>query len=161
MPKHSAGLILYRRGSNLQVLLAHPGGPFHARKDLGAWSIPKGEHEPGEDLLVAAQREFEEELGFRPEGEFLALGSVTQKSGKIVHAWAIEGDWDPTLIKSNSFAMEWPPHSGKQAEFPEVDRAEFFDIEEAHRRINPAQAELLTRLQQHLLPRSAGPAPRS
>lgn len=151
MPKHSAGLILYRRrGSNLQVLLAHPGGPFFARKDLGAWSIPKGEHEPGEDLLVAAQREFEEELGFRPEGDFLALGSVTQKSGKVVHAWAFEGDWDPARIESNTFSIEWPPHSGEQRDFPEVDRAEFFDVEEARRRINPAQTEFLTRLQRYL-----------
>jgi len=161
MPKHSAGLILYRRGLNLQVLLAHPGGPFYARKDVGAWSIPKGEADPGEDLLSAARREFQEELGFSPDGEFLPLGSVTQKSGKIVHAWAIEGQWDPTLIKSNSFLMEWPPHSGKQAEFPEVDRAQFFDIEEARRRINPAQAELLTRLQQHLLSCGADVAPAS
>jgi predicted NUDIX family NTP pyrophosphohydrolase len=161
MPKHSAGLILYRRGPNLQVLLAHPGGPFYARKDLGVWSIPKGEADPGEDLLAAARREFQEELGFSPDGELVPLGSVTLKSGKIVHAWAIEGDWDPTLIKSNAFPMEWPPHSGKQAEFPEVDRAQFFDIEEARRRINPAQAELLTRLQQHLLPHGAGVAPAS
>jgi len=161
MPKHSAGLILYRRGANLQVLLAHPGGPFYVRKDVGAWSIPKGEADPGEDLLSAARREFQEELGFSPDGEFLPLGSVTQKSGKIVHAWAIEGQWDPTLIKSNSFLMEWPPHSGKQAEFPEVDRAQFFDLEEARRRINPAQAELLTRLQQHLLSCGADVAPAS
>jgi len=161
MPKHSAGLILYRRGSNLQVLLAHPGGPFYARKDLGVWSIPKGEADPDEDLLTAARREFQEELGSSPDGVFVPLGSVTLKSGKIVHAWAIEGDWDPSRIKSNSFQMEWPPHSGKQAEFPEVDRAQFFDIEEARRRINPAQAGLLTRLQQHLLPRSSGVSPPS
>jgi len=151
MPKQSAGLVFYRRrGPNLQILLAHPGGPFYARKDLGAWSIPKGEPDPGEDLLAAARREFEEELGFNPDGEVVALGSITQKSGKIVHAWAVEGDWDPTLIKCIPFTMEWPPHSGKQQEFPEVDRAEFFDLEEARRRINPAQAELLTRLQQML-----------
>jgi len=161
MPKHSAGLILYRGGSNLQVLLAHPGGPFYARKDLGVWSIPKGEADPGEDLLAAARREFQEELGFSPDGEFVPLGSVTLKSSKIVHAWAIEGQWDPSQIKSNSFLMEWPPHSGKQAEFPEVDRAEFFDMEEARRRINPAQAELLTRLEQRLLPGGAGVTPAS
>lgn len=151
MPRQSAGLLLYRRrDSKLQVLLAHPGGPFYSRKDLGVWTIPKGEPDPGEDLLAAAQREFEEELGFRPEGEFLSLGSITQKSGKIVHAWATEGDWDPSLIKSNSFAMEWPPHSGRHVEFPEVDRAEFFDLEEAQRRINPAQIKLFTRLLQLL-----------
>ncbi len=151
MPKHSAGLLLYRvRDSKLQVLLAHPGGPFHARKDLGAWTIPKGEADPGEDFLATARREFEEELGFRPRGEFLPLGSITQKSGKIVHAWAFEGDWDPKLIRSNSFTLEWPPKSGVQKEFPEVDRAELFDVEEARRRINPAQAELLSRLQRML-----------
>lgn len=155
MPKQSAGLVFYRRrGPNLQILLAHPGGPFYARKDQGAWSIPKGEPNPDEDLLAAARREFEEELGFKPEGAFAPLESITQKSGKIVHAWAIEGDWDPSLIKSNSFTMEWPPHSGIQREFPEVDRAEFFDLEEACRRINPAQAELLVRLQ-HLLEHSS------
>ncbi|HEV2423274.1 MAG TPA: NUDIX domain-containing protein [Terriglobia bacterium] len=151
MPKQSAGLILYRRrGAEFQVLLAHPGGPFYTRKDLGAWSIPKGEPDPGEDLLAAARREVEEELGFKPDGEFVSLGSITQKSGKVVYAWAIEGDWDPSLIRSNSFAIEWPPHSGKQQEFPEVDRAEFFSLAEACRRINPAQAELLTRLRQLL-----------
>jgi len=151
MPKQSAGLLFYRRrDGEIQVLLAHPGGPFYARKDLGAWSIPKGEAEPGEDLMAAARREFTEELGFTPSGEFLPLGSVTLKSGKIVHAWAIEGDWDPSLIKSNSFAMEWPPHSGRQSEFPEVDRAEFFATEEARRRINPVQAELLSRLERLL-----------
>jgi predicted NUDIX family NTP pyrophosphohydrolase len=151
MPKQSAGLILYRRrGSKLEVLLVHPGGPFFARKDAGAWSIPKGEADPGEDLLVAARREFAEELGFAPSGDFLPLGFVTLKSGKIVHAWAIAGDWDPSLIESNSFVMEWPPGSGNQQEFPEVDRAEFFEIEEARRRINPAQAELLLRLDRRM-----------
>lgn len=153
MPKQSAGLILYRRrGLSVQVLLAHPGGPFYTRKDMGVWSIPKGEPDPGEDLLAAAQREFEEELGFKPDGGFAALGSITQKSGKVVYAWAVEGNWDPSLVKSNTFSIEWPPHSGKEREFPEVDRAEFFDIEEACRRINPAQVELLTRLQQLLAP---------
>jgi len=155
MPKQSAGLVFYRRrGSSLQILLAHPGGPFFARKDLGAWSIPKGEPDPGEDLLTAARREFEEELGFKPDGAFAPLGSITQKSGKMVHAWAVAGDWDPSLVSSNPFTIEWPPHSGKQQEFPEVDRAEFFDLEEARRRINPAQAELLARLQQLLAARS-------
>jgi predicted NUDIX family NTP pyrophosphohydrolase len=163
MPKQSAGLILYRvRKGKLEVLLAHPGGPFHARKDLGAWTIPKGETDPGEDFLAAARREFEEELGFPPRGDFLPLGSITQKSGKIVHAWAFEGDLDPGLIRSNSFTTEWPPHSGRQVEFPEVDRAEFFAVEEAHRKINPAQAELLARLQELLKTRvQAGAAHRT
>lgn len=150
MPKQSAGLVFYRRRPAVEILLAHPGGPFYARKDLGVWSIPKGEPDPGEDLLAAARREFEEELGFKPDGDLVPLGSITQKSGKVVYAWAVEGDWDPRLIRSNPFTMEWPPHSGKQRDFPEVDRAEFFDLEEACRRINPAQAELLTRLQQLL-----------
>lgn len=127
-----------------------PAVHSHARKDLGAWTIPKGEVDPGEEFLETARREFEEELGFAPRGELTPLGSITQKSGKIVHAWAIEGDWDPSLIKSNSFTVEWPPKSGQQREFPEVDRAEFFDVEEARRRINPAQAELLTRLERLL-----------
>ena len=149
MPKSSAGLILYRvRDNALEVLLVHPGGPFWAKKDLGAWSIPKGEVEPEEDQLAAAQREFEEELGFSPSGEFVPLGTITQKSGKVVQAWALEGDCDLSSIKSNSFVIEWPPHSGKQQSFPEVDRAAFFGIEEAKRTINPAQVELLSRLQE-------------
>ena len=151
MPKQSAGLLLYRlRDAQIEVLLAHPGGPFYARKDSGVWTIPKGEVGAGEDLLAAALREFEEELGFAPAGDFAPLGSITQKSGKIVHAWAFEGEWDPGRIRSNTFAMEWPPRSGRQVEFPEVDRAEFFRIEEARRRINPAQAELLSRLERAL-----------
>lgn len=157
MAKQSAGLLLYRiRDSRTEVLLVHPGGPFFAHKDAGAWSIPKGEVDPGEDLLDCARREFEEELGFRPSGAVTSLGSVTLKSGKIVHAWAVEGDWDTTRIKSNSFEMEWPPRSGKHQEFPEVDRAEFFEIEEATHRINPAQAELLSRLGQVLAVRLRG-----
>jgi len=149
MPKSSAGLILYRvRDNALEVLLVHPGGPFWAKKDLGAWSIPKGEVGPEEDQLAAAQREFEEELGFSPSGEFVPLGTITQKSGKVVQAWALEGDCDLSSIKSNSFVIEWPPHSGKQQSFPEVDRAAFFGIEEAKRTINPAQVELLSRLQE-------------
>ncbi|HEY6292740.1 MAG TPA: NUDIX domain-containing protein [Terriglobia bacterium] len=152
MPKLSAGLLMYRvRDGVLQVLLAHPGGPIWAKKDSGAWTIPKGEVEPGEDQLAAAQREFEEELGFAPSGEFNSLGTITQKSGKIVRAWAFEGDCDPRSIKSVSFSMEWPPRSGKQREFPEVDRAEFFGVEEARKKINPAQAELVTRLEEKLL----------
>lgn len=149
MPKTSAGLMLYRfHDGALQVLLVHPGGPFWAKKDAGAWTIPKGEVEPEEDQFAAARREFEEELGFSPSGHFVPVGTITQKAGKVVQAWAFEGDCDPSAIKSNSFVIEWPPHSGKQQAFPEVDRAEFFGLEEAKRKINPAQVELLSRLQE-------------
>jgi predicted NUDIX family NTP pyrophosphohydrolase len=147
VPAISAGLLLHRdteRG--LEVLLVHPGGPFFARKDLGAWSIPKGEVEPGEELLAVARRELAEETGFTAEGPALPLGQVTQKGGKIVHAWAIEGDADPSRLVSNTFELEWPPKSGKLREFPEVDRAAWFGLAEARRKINPAQAELLDRL---------------
>ena len=148
MPKSSAGLVLYRvRDSATQVLLVHPGGPFWAGKDAGAWTIPKGEVEAEEGQLDAARREFEEELGFSADGDFIPLGTITQKAGKVVRAWALEGDCDPAGIKSNSFTIEWPPRSGKQQAFPEVDRAAFFGIEEAKRKINPAQVELLSRLQ--------------
>jgi predicted NUDIX family NTP pyrophosphohydrolase len=118
-----------------------------ANKDLGAWTIPKGEAAPGEDMLETARREFEEETGFRPQGPFRPLGSVKQKSGKIVHAWACEGDVDPAALRSNTFSMEWPPRSGQRHDFPEVDRAEFFDLPEARRRINPAQTDLLDALE--------------
>ena len=139
---------MYRRHNGRpEVLLVHPGGPLWARKDAGVWSIPKGEIEPGEDELSAAKREFEEELGIRPDGEYLSLGSVTQKSGKAVHAWAFQGDCDPASAKCNTFAMEWPPHSGKKQEFPEIDRAEFFSLEEARMKINPAQIPLIDALE--------------
>jgi predicted NUDIX family NTP pyrophosphohydrolase len=136
--------------SGLQVLLAHPGGPFFARKDEGVWTIPKGVVEPGEDdLLKRARIEFEEEIGIKPVGEAIPLGSVQQKGGKIVHAWAVEGDlladFEP---KSNTFDLEWPPRSGKIQSFPEIDRAAFFSLEEAARKINPAQKAFLDRLQQ-------------
>jgi predicted NUDIX family NTP pyrophosphohydrolase len=151
MAKVSAGLLLYRyRDGRLQVFLVHPGGPFWARKDEGAWSIPKGEVGDGEDPLAAAKREFEEETGIQPSGDFVPLAAIKQKAGKVVQAWAFAGDCDPRHTRSNSFTMEWPPRSGKQEEFPEVDRAEFFEIEEAKRKINPAQAELLAELQQKL-----------
>ena len=143
-----------RKGDELQVLLAHPGGPLWANKDLGAWTIPTGEGAPGEDLLATARREFEEETGFRPAGPFRALGSVTQKAGKVVHAWACEGDVDPAALRSNTFPMEWPPRSGHRRDFPEVDRAEFFDLAEARRRINPAQAHLLDALERLIGPRA-------
>ena len=156
MPKSSAGLLLYRvRNVALEVLLVHPGGPFWAGKDSGAWTIPKGEVEAAEDQLAAARREFQEELGFSPRGEFIPLGTITQKAGKVVWAWALEGDCDPAGIKSNSFTIEWPPRSGKQQAFPEVDRAAFFGIDEAKRKINPAQVELLSRLQGIVEERSA------
>jgi len=135
---------MYRRvAGTLQFLLVHPGGPFWKNKDAGAWSIPKGEVEETEDPFSAARREFEEELGIQPVGNFRELQSIKQKSGKIVHAWGFEGDCDPTRIKSNTFTIEWPPKSGKMTAFPEVDRAEFFGLEEARMKINPAQIPFL------------------
>jgi predicted NUDIX family NTP pyrophosphohydrolase len=138
-----------RRGNELEVLLAHPGGPFFTRKDDGAWTIPKGEAAQGEDLLTRAQIEFEEEVGFRPEGvlEWIALGSIIQKGGKTVHAWAFEGDLPEGFeCKSNLFEMEWPPRSGRRKKFPEVDQACFFSDEVARRKIKATQAPLLDRL---------------
>src|SRR5688572_18475233 len=147
MPRVSAGLLMYRRrGDTLEVLLVHPGGPFWENKDLGAWTIPKGEIHVGENEIDAAKREFQEETGIVPSGPYLPLGNIRQKSGKIVHAWAFEGDCDPTSITSNTFAMEWPVKSGMNHEFPEVDRAEFFPIDQARRKINPAQIALLDSL---------------
>ncbi len=148
MRKHSAGILMYRRRAcGLQLLLVHPGGPFWARKDLGAWSIPKGEYDEREDALICAAREFEEETGIRPQGDFLPLGEIVQKAGKHVTAWAIEGEFDVTALKSNMFELEWPPRSGRKKFFPEVDRAEWFSLAEARRRILPAQAEFITRLE--------------
>ncbi len=136
-----------RRGGRLEVLLAHPGGPFWARRDEGVWSIPKGEIEPGEDRLTAARREFEEETGVRPEGPFLELPDIRQKAGKIVHAWAFEGDCDPADVRSNTFPLEFPPGSGRILEVPEIDRAEFFSPDVARRKINPAQVPLIDALE--------------
>ena len=155
MPKTSAGLVVYRiREGGLEIFLVHPGGPFWARKDMGAWSIPKGEFSESEDPLEAAQREFREETGHEIEGPFLPLKPIQQKGGKIVHAWAVQGDVDSERIQSNTFTMEWPKGSGRQKEFPEVDRAEWFEVEEARRRILPAQAgfldELIDRLRESL-----------
>jgi predicted NUDIX family NTP pyrophosphohydrolase len=151
MPKQSAGLVMYRRRDGaLEVLLVHPGGPFWAKKDLGAWSIPKGEHEPDEDPLAAARREFAEETGILPEGDFIALRPVRQRSGKIVRAFAIEGDIDPATIKSNTFVMEWPPHSGQRREFPEIDRAAWFTIDVARQKLIPGQVALVDELQRAL-----------
>src|SRR5215831_5150036 len=146
MAKASAGLLMFRMVPRLEVLLVHLGGPFWAKKDEGAWFVPKGEVEPGEDLLTAAQREFREETGFDPREPYLPLGSLKNKSGKTVTAWAFRGDCDPAGLKSNAFRMEWPPSSGKMAEFPEVDRANFFAVAEARRKMSSAEAEFLDRL---------------
>jgi predicted NUDIX family NTP pyrophosphohydrolase len=152
MPKISAGLIMYRRcDEHLQVLLVHPGGPFWAKKDLGVWSIPKGEVRAGEEPFSTAKREFEEELGISATGDFVPLGTVTQKSGKAVHAWAFEGSCDPSALHSNTFSMEWPPRSGTQQRFPEVDQASFFSVNEAKEKLNAAQVELVNRLERLIL----------
>jgi len=149
MKSQSAGLVMYRRiEERLEVLLVHPGGPIWAKKDEGAWGIPKGELYENEDPLHAAVREFREETGFQPTEPFINLGSVTLKSGKLVRAWAFCGNCDPASIKSNKFSMEWPPKSGRMQAFPEIDKAEFFSIVEARVKMNPAQTELLCRLQQ-------------
>jgi len=147
MLKRSAGLLMYRRsGTDVSVLLVHPGGPFWARKDLGAWSIPKGEYEEGEDPLAVARREFAEETGARPEGEFEPLGEVKQAGGKRVSAWAVEGDFDPAALVSNTFEIEWPPRSGRRTRFAEVDRAAWFSPDEARRKINAGQRAFIDRL---------------
>lgn len=147
MPKISAGILLYRiRDDKLEVLLVHPGGPFFRNQDAGSWSIPKGETDGEEDLLAVARRELEEETGLKPAGPFTALNSIKQKGGKVVYAWACAGDCDPAQLKSNTFTIEWPPRSGRMQEFPEVDRAEFFGLEEAKLKISPAQAAFLEEL---------------
>jgi predicted NUDIX family NTP pyrophosphohydrolase len=146
--RQSAGILLHRAGPDgPEVLLVHPGGPFWRKRDAGAWSIPKGEHEPGEDALACAVREFEEETGSSVAGaELASLGEVRQRGGKLVAAWAAAGDVDAEAVRSNTFEMEWPPRSGRMQEFPEVDRAAWFGLDEARERINPAQAALLDRL---------------
>jgi predicted NUDIX family NTP pyrophosphohydrolase len=150
MAKVSAGLLMYRRrGSTLDVLLVHPGGPFWRNKDDGAWMIPKGEVAGNEDLLAAAQREFMEETGLKASGKFIELGEVRHRSGKRVHAWAFEGDCDPAAIRSNTFEMEWPPRSGKRQSFAEVDRGAFFGVEEARRKMLETERALLERLADH------------
>lgn len=147
MAKESAGLLLYRlRNGELEVLLAHPGGPLWQSKDAGAWSIPKGEIEPGENPLACARREFEEEMGFSPAGPFREPTPIKQKSGKLVRAWAVEGDFEVSRFRSNNFTMEWPPRSERMQEFAEVDRAGFFAVSEAEQKINPAQVALLKEL---------------
>jgi predicted NUDIX family NTP pyrophosphohydrolase len=145
--KRSAGLLLYRgRGSTLEVFLVHPGGPFWVKKDAGAWSIPKGEYAEGEDPLEAARREFQEETGSLPEGEPVPLTEIRQAGGKFVKAWAMEADLDASTIRSNTFTMEWPPKSGKQQEFPEIDRAGWFPLNSAREKILGAQAAFLDEL---------------
>jgi predicted NUDIX family NTP pyrophosphohydrolase len=147
----SAGILLYRRRRDFEVLLVHPGGPFWANKDEGAWSIPKGEHPEEEDPRKAAWREFREELGAPPpEGDPIDLGEVIQKAGKVVRAFALEGDLDPAQVVSNTFAIEWPPRSGRIREFPEVDRAEWFGTIQARAKLNPAQVAFLDRLEEAL-----------
>ena len=151
MAATSAGILLYREATDaLEVLLVHPGGPFWAKKDEGAWSIPKGEVDDGEEPRACALRELEEELGEPPAispEQLVDLGTVRQKAGKTVHCWAAEADFDPATLKSNTFTIEWPPRSGRQREFPEVDRAEWFGIDAARGKINTAQVDLLDRLQ--------------
>jgi predicted NUDIX family NTP pyrophosphohydrolase len=152
--KRSAGILLFRfEADEPRLLLVHPGGPYWAKKDLGAWTIPKGEYEEGELARECALRELGEELGPAPSLDvdaLIDLGSVRQKSGKVVEAWAAEGEFDPADLNSNSFAIEWPPHSGGKREFPEVDRAEWFAPEQAREKILPAQAELIERLLEYL-----------
>ena len=147
MAKTSAGLLMFRRGAaGPEVLLVHPGGPFWARKEEGAWSIPKGELAAGEEPLAAARREFEEETGCRGTGPFIPLTPITQRGGKVVYAWAVEGDCGPAQLRSNVFSLEWPPKSGKYQQFPEVDRAEWFVVPVALGKINPAQRGFVTEL---------------
>lgn len=147
MAKMSAGIVLYRfRDEQLQVFLVHPGGPFWSKKDTGVWSIPKGEYTDDEDAFKAAKREFREETGYEAEGNFIQLASIKQPGGKTVSAWAFEGDCDAGKIKSNTFSMEWPPRSGKQAEFPEVDRAQWFPIETAKIKLLKGQAGFIGQL---------------
>ncbi|MBD1394786.1 NUDIX domain-containing protein [Mucilaginibacter glaciei] len=149
MPKQSAGIVLYRIVSGqTEIFLVHPGGPFWKNKDDGAWSIPKGEYTDDEEPLLAARREFAEETGQEITGDFVPLKPVKQKSGKVIHAWAVVGDLDHTNIKSNLFEMEWPPKSGKLASFEEVDRADWFDLETAKIKINPGQVRLIEELKE-------------
>ena len=154
MPKRTAGLLLYREASGgLEVLLVHPGGPFWKNKDEGAWSIPKGMVDEGEDPFDAAIREFHEETGGTAAGEPITLEPLRQKSGKVLHAWAMLGEFNPAALRSNTFSTEWPPKSGRQQEFPEVDRAAWFSMEEAGRRILQGQAALLSDLRRKLAQR--------
>jgi predicted NUDIX family NTP pyrophosphohydrolase len=146
----SAGLFLFRQSDRLELLLAHPGGPFWRRKDEGAWTIPKGAIAPDEEPLEAAKREFEEETGYRPRGELIPLGVAKQPGGKVVHVWAIQEDWDASKLQSNTFEMEWPPRSGRQQSFPEIDRASWFGIVEARQKILKGQVVFIDRLLEKL-----------
>jgi predicted NUDIX family NTP pyrophosphohydrolase len=153
MKKISAGLLMFRmRSARMEFLLVHPGGPYWQRKNFGSWSIPKGEYAQGQDPLEAAKREFEEETGYVPSGNFLTLGEIKQAGGKVVAAWAFEGDCDPRKIRSNTFSMEWPPKSGKMREFPEVDRADWFSPEDARKHILEGQSGFLERCLAHIGP---------
>lgn len=147
MAKQAAGILLYRRGPRgLEVLLAHPGGPLWSRKDLGAWTLPKGQFNGDERPIAAAKREFEEEMGSPPAGEFVEIGSIKQPSGKVVHAFVAESDFDVATVQSNLFSLEWPPKSGQHAQFPEIDRAAWFSVDEARQKILKGQAPFLDRL---------------
>jgi predicted NUDIX family NTP pyrophosphohydrolase len=150
MPKRSAGLLLFRRSTDLEIFLVHPGGPFWARKDDGAWSLPKGEYSENEDAFSAAKREFQEETGISVDGDFLPLGELRQPGGKLITAWALEKDVDPSLIKSNPFSMEWPPKSGKTQDFPEVDRAAWFPVPLALTKLLKGQVAFINRLMKKL-----------
>jgi predicted NUDIX family NTP pyrophosphohydrolase len=162
MPKNSAGLLMFRfREGKMEVFLVHPGGPFWVNKDLGAWSIPKGEYLEGEEPLAAARREFEEETGFPAQDQFIPLAPRTQPHGKVISAWAFEGDADPGKIKSNTFTLEWPPNSGQHREFPEVDRAGWFTLEEGRQKIVRGQIGFLDEMDSVLRtcsPSDRGPA---
>lgn len=160
MKQFSAGLLVYRpKNNSVEVLIVHPGGPFWARKDLGAWSLPKGQYVQGEEPFAAARREFAEEIGQpAPDHEATSLGEVKLKSGKTISAWAVPGDLDAENIKSNPAQIEWPPRSGKKLEFPEVDRAGWFDLSTAMQKLHPAQAEFVTRLAEHLGVKTKKPA---
>jgi predicted NUDIX family NTP pyrophosphohydrolase len=150
MPKRSAGLLLYRKSDPLEIFLVHPGGPFWARKDDGAWSLPKGEYSENEEALLAAKREFQEETGISVDGEFLPLGELRQSGGKIVTAWALQQDVDADSVTSNMFSMEWPPKSGKMQEFPEVDRAAWFPVSQARIKILKGQVAFIDRLEERV-----------
>lgn len=149
MPKLSAGIVAYRKNNDrFEVLLVHPGGPFFTKKDVGVWSIPKGEYVDGEDALMEAKREFAEETGNTlPEGEFIPLKQIKIKSGKVITAWAVEADFIQPFIESNFFEMEWPPRSGKKQSFPEIDKAQWFTLEEAKNKINPGQLSLIEQVE--------------
>ena len=151
MPRRSAGLLMFRRcGGGIELLLIHPGGPFWTNKDLGAWSIPKGEYDDSEEALAAARREFSEETGWASTPPFISLGSIKQRGGKIVTAWAFEGDCDPATLVSNTFEMPWPRHSTRMQTFPEADRAAWFDAAEARRRILASQSGFIDELERQL-----------